>query len=94
MNKTKSIVVTIVLILAVVSFRFYRKYDRQQTRDEQKRKQLEFYLKGEKIRDSIKKVEKDSIERNKTTHLDSMMELNKKKAAEIKELLNKLEKEK
>ena len=94
MNKKKGAIITLILAIAVFGFRFYRKYERQQIREENRKKQLEFYEKGQKYRDSLKRITEDSIRRSKPTRLDSMMEVNKKKAEEMKKILEILEKEK
>ena len=94
MNKKRGAIITLILAIAIFGFRFYRKYERQQIREENRKEQLEFYQKGQKIRDSINKAKQDSVRRNKPTRLDSIMEDNKKKAEEMKKLLEKLEKEK
>jgi len=93
MNKKTGTLITVLIVLAIVLFRFYRKYEVQRIKDEKKKEQLEFYQKGQKYRDSIKRVKEDSIRRNKPTRRDSIVEENKKKAAELKKLLEKMEKE-
>ena len=94
MNKKKGAIITLILAIAIFGFRFYRKYERQQIREENRKRQLEFYQKGQKIRDSINRAKQDSVRRSKPTRLDSMMEVNKKKAEEMKKILEILEKEK
>lgn len=92
MKKKGSLFGIIIVIVAMVAIRMYRKYDRQQRLDKQRKQQIEWSLKMSKQRDSILRIKQDSIRKaNFKSRLDSMREVNEKKLNNIKKLMKDLE---
>ena len=63
MKNTKSIVIIVLLIVAVVGFRLYKKYNRQQMLQQKNQVNTEQIFEITRKNDSIKRAKTDSINR-------------------------------
>lgn len=63
MKNTKSIVIIVLLIVAVVGFRLYKKYNRQQILQQKNQVNTEQIFEITRKNDSIKRAKTDSINR-------------------------------
>lgn len=94
MNKKRGAILTLILAIAVFGYKIYRKYEWQRNTDQKRKIQRELFLKNRKYQDSLRRIRQDSIGANKSTYLDSMTEVNKKKIKEMDKILEILDKKK
>jgi uncharacterized protein YlxW (UPF0749 family) len=94
MKKTFAIIGFILLLAFVVGGRLYKKYNRQQIKEEQLKKEKEWVIKAQKAYQIKERKRLDSIRRSKPTRLDSVRAEIEEKRKKMEELMKKLAKEK
>lgn len=86
MNRKPRIFAAVILIILIVGFRLYKKYNSDQIREEQQQKNTEFYLKTKKTQQEQILNQKDKAIFKRLDSLDSL------KRESMKNKMKKIEK--